>query len=123
LAHGNFLGKCGMILEDGKYVLNQRMGRIRLIDNDDAFFVHLIINNNQNYFKHRGQGSSQKHIYEKDFESFQIFLPNVMEQKRIADIILGVENQIDLLLAKLQKLKLQKQGMMQALLTGRIRLT
>jgi type I restriction enzyme S subunit len=30
IAHGNLLGLCDVIPEDDKYVLNQRMGRLRL---------------------------------------------------------------------------------------------
>jgi type I restriction enzyme S subunit len=45
-----------------------------------------------------------------------------MEQIRISKIFAEIDKLIVLAETKLQKLKLQKQGMMQALLTGKIRL-
>lgn len=122
LAHGKFLGKCGVIPESQKFVLNQRMGRIRVADSYNPYFVHLLINQNQSYFKDRGQGSSQKHIYKKDFASFEISVPSKHEQDWISTVAIDIENQIEIIDDKIQKLKLQKQGMMQALLTGKIRL-
>jgi type I restriction enzyme S subunit len=44
------------------------------------------------------------------------------EQVRIADILKSIDEEISLLDLKLEKQKLQKQGMMQKLLTGKIRL-
>jgi type I restriction enzyme, S subunit len=55
-------------------------------------------------------------------KSVKIPYPSPSEQKVIADTISVCVEEIEILLTKLQKLKLQKQGMMQALLTGKIRL-
>ncbi len=44
------------------------------------------------------------------------------EQVRIANIILNLEKEIEVLNIKLSKAKFLKQGMMQKLLTGEIRL-
>ena len=44
------------------------------------------------------------------------------EQIRIANVFSDMDKVINLLVTKLEKLKLQKQGIMQALLTGKIRL-
>jgi type I restriction enzyme S subunit len=47
---------------------------------------------------------------------------DLKEQRSIADILSTMDKDIDLQITKLNKLKQQKQGMMQALLTGKIRL-
>ena len=57
IAHGNLLGLCGVIPLDHKYVLNQRMGRLRVHSGYDPGFIRLKVNRNQNHFKMRGQGT------------------------------------------------------------------
>ena len=49
-------------------------------------------------------------------------MPCRKEQDRIVSILFELDAEINKQGKKLQKLKLQKQGMMQALLTGKIRL-
>ena len=49
-------------------------------------------------------------------------IPNIEEQQAIADILLGMDKEIELLESKLAKYRQVKQGMMQQLLTGKIRL-
>ncbi len=55
-------------------------------------------------------------------KSKNIALPPKEEQDFIANIIMDLENEVILLEKKLSKSKLLKQGMMQELLTGKIRL-
>jgi type I restriction enzyme S subunit len=62
-------------------------------------------------------------LSQEKVNKFLIPLPPLKEQQAIADALSGIDINISTLESKLQKLKLQKQGMMQALLTGRIRLT
>lgn len=57
----------------------------------------------------------------KDFLSFKIKLPNLAEQTKIAKILSSVDDEIDLLSQKLEQLNLQKRGIMQNLLSGKIR--
>jgi type I restriction enzyme S subunit len=47
---------------------------------------------------------------------------NIIEQTKIAKVFIDLSQNIVMLETKLMKLKYQKQGMMQALLTGKIRL-
>ncbi|MFP6303341.1 restriction endonuclease subunit S, partial [Helicobacter pylori] len=76
VAHGDFLGLCAVI-PSNDYVLNQRMGRLR-IRNDciNILFLRLYINANQKYFKMQGQGSSQLNLSKKAIEDFEIPLPS-----------------------------------------------
>jgi len=59
IAHALLLGLCDLIPQDNKYVLNQRMGRLRPIGNDDPKYIRIQINYHQNHFRTRGQGTSQ----------------------------------------------------------------
>ncbi|UYZ14758.1 restriction endonuclease subunit S [Brevibacillus sp. WF146] len=57
----------------------------------------------------------------KDFSTIQIPLPPLYEQQKIAEIILTSEKEIKVLEEELKALKQQKKGLMQLLLTGKVR--
>ena len=62
-------------------------------------------------------------ISKQQFEEFEILLPkNILEQQTIAQILADMDREIEQLEKKLAKYQQIKQGMMQELLTGRIRL-
>ncbi len=111
VAHGDFLGLCAVI-PSNDYVLNQRMGRLR-IRNDciNILFLRLYINANQKYFKMQGQGSSQLNLSKKAIEDFEILLPPLNEQSAIANILSG----LDRYLCALDALILKKEGVKKAL--------
>lgn len=68
-------------------------------------------------------GSTINHLYQKDFVGFEFLAPStIAEQRAIAQVLIDMDGEIKALTAKLNKAKLIKQGMMQELLTGRIRL-
>jgi type I restriction enzyme S subunit len=56
-----------------------------------------------------------------DFAKINIPLPSIEEQKAIARFFDDIDNELKLLESKLEQLKLQKKGLMQKLLTGKIR--
>lgn len=62
------------------------------------------------------------HITKEKMESTEVTMPIIAEQTRIATILSDMDNEITVLETKLTKAKKIKQGMMQNLLTGRIRL-
>ena len=57
-----------------------------------------------------------------DIEKLEFFLPSKNEQTHIATILSDMDNEITTLESKLAKAQQIKQGIMQNLLTGRIRL-
>jgi type I restriction enzyme S subunit len=67
-------------------------------------------------------GSSYPAINSKDVKSLKIPLPSFETQIRIAKILSDMDAEIDALEKNLAKYKMLKQGMMQNLLTGKIRL-
>lgn len=81
------------------------------------------------FLKHREKeimalrvGSGLPNIQRARLSTFEILLPSFAEQTAIAEALGAMDAEIDALEAKLSKARLVKQGMMQELLTGRVRL-
>jgi restriction endonuclease S subunit len=68
------------------------------------------------------KSSSHVNLILDDIRKFEIEFPKEEEQSRIARILSDMDNEIDELEKQLEKYKMIKQGMMQNLLTGKIRL-
>ena len=117
VAYGNFLG-LSAIIPNNNYVLNQRMAglRVRSNQNINIEYLRLFINNNQKYFKQKGQGSSQQNLSKPSVERFPIFLPNnPKEQQKIADCLSSIDDLITSQGQKIEALKTHKKGLMQQL--------
>lgn len=57
----------------------------------------------------------------KEFSQIQVPLPSLPEQRRIAEVLAACDHELDLLAGKRDALQRQKRGLMQQLLTGRVR--
>lgn len=68
------------------------------------------------------QGSTRYNLSKINLLKLELLIPSKEEQDFIAKVFLDIDDDLKYQDKKLQKLKLQKQGMMQALLTGKIRL-
>ncbi len=122
VAHGDFLGLCAVI-PSNDYVLNQRMGRLRIIRNDciNILFLRLYINANQKYFKMQGQGSSQLNLSKKAIEDFEILLPPLNEQIAIANILSALDKEIASLKNKKRQFENIKKALNHDLMSAKIR--
>ena len=70
-----------------------------------------------------GTSNSQKRITPKKFREYSLLVPSTkQEQDAIANTLSDMDSEIDALEQKLAKTRQLKQGMMQQLLTGKIRL-
>jgi len=67
-------------------------------------------------------GSTISHLYQKDFVSFSFLAPSKEQQTAIATVLSDMDAEITKLEEKRDKARMIKEGMMQELLTGRIRL-
>ena len=94
IAHGYLLGLSAVIPADDHYVLNQRMGLLRTRSEIDPNYLRSFINFNQSYFRERGQGTSQRHIYKRDFYDFDFSYPPLTEQKAIAKALSDIDELI-----------------------------
>ncbi len=90
-----------------------------LLNKEFAFF--LLKYNEPNIMALR-VGSGLPNIQRSNLAKYYIKYPDLKEQELISEFLMDLQNSFELLNDKLQKIKLQKQGMMQALLTGKIRL-
>lgn len=68
-----------------------------------------------------GQGHSVVHIYQKDLAKLQVTIPSFSEQTAIAEVLTAADREIELAKEKLERLRRQKRGLMQQLLTGKKR--
>jgi len=66
-------------------------------------------------------GSTLAHINVSDFMKFRIPKPSLLEQHQLADILTDFETKIDILHEKKSSYEQLKRGLMQQLLTGKIR--
>lgn len=123
VAHGNFLGLTDVIPEDNKYLINQRVAALKNVKDVLPFYLSKYINIKQNYFKTMGQGSSQQNLNKKDVLNFEVFYPPTLEeQQAIAQILSDMDAEIEALEKKKEKYEMLKKGLMEQLLTGKIRL-
>jgi type I restriction enzyme S subunit len=67
-------------------------------------------------------GSTISHLYQKDFVGFTFNAPQTTEQEAIATVLSDMDAELAALERRRDKTRGIKQGMMQQLLTGRVRL-
>lgn len=85
------------------------------------FMYYTLLSMQKSVLMFVGEGT-QKNLNARTVKGFDIYLPDFKEQVRVAEILSDIDRDIFIIETKLKKLKNQKQGMMQALLTGIIRL-
>lgn len=66
-------------------------------------------------------GSTRKSISTETLENLPILMPSKNEQRKIADVLLAIDNEVEILQKKVIAFNHQKQGLMQKLLTGEVR--
>lgn len=106
-------------LNSGVFVIRPKNG-----DFEPEFFYYLLMSSVfDKFLSQLSAGSTINHLYQKDFVTFKYSLPQeVSEQKMIAGTLRSMDDEISSLEIKLGKARQIKQGMMQDLLTGRVRL-
>jgi type I restriction enzyme S subunit len=70
----------------------------------------------------KGQGDAVVHISASALASVEVKIPRFKEQTAIATVLSDMDTELAALEARRDKTRALKQGMMQELLTGRIRL-
>ncbi|MEI6143219.1 MAG: restriction endonuclease subunit S [Mariniphaga sp.] len=69
-----------------------------------------------------GRAHGLLNVTPSDFFSLKVLIPNMAEQTAIAKVLQAADKELQLLKSKTEKLREQKKGMMQVLLTGKKRL-
>lgn len=122
IPNGKALAKCFLVPVGNKYALNQRICAIRTDEDVDNTFLALILNRNK-YYLSFDSGTGQTNLKKTDVLECPIPLPPTkQEQTDIATVLSDMSKEIEMLEQKLSKYKMLKQGLMQNLLTGKIRL-
>ncbi len=121
LPNGKALAKCFLVDKDNLYAVNQRVCIWRSKGADSIFLYYLL--NRHKYFLQLDDGVTQTHILNGDINRFELTITENLEtQKEIGVVLSDIDKELNTLDKKVVKLKSLKQGMMQALLTGKIRL-
>ncbi len=90
-----------------------------------AHFMFYVLESSvfKDFLQQLSAGSTINHLYQKDLVKFDLYVPPTMEEQEvIADILFDMDSDIHKLEEKLSKYQKIKQGMMEELLTGKVRL-
>jgi len=96
-----------------------------ILDSEKALpkYVYWLLNYKSERLRSIIQGTSINGLLREDLEIFPISLPQIEEQKQIADILSSVDDEIDKESERKKGLETLKKGLMQVLLTGKIRVS
>ena len=114
------IGKNAILRKDG--ACNQQINAIIPNKEHNADFIYYLIENNKQYLLGNAGITATNIISKKDFSALSFLVPPLPEQQAIAQILSDMDTEIEALEQKRDKYKAIKQGMMQELLTGKMRL-
>ena len=120
IPNGKALAKCFFIDEDNKYSLNQRICSLKAEVGIDSKFLFYLLNRNQ-YFLGFNNGVSQTNLRKDEVLECPLMIPSIEEQQKIASFLSGIDKEIKTLENELIAFQKQKKGLMQQLLTGKVR--
>ncbi|PZE24547.1 restriction endonuclease subunit S [Curtobacterium sp. MCBD17_028] len=110
----------------GPATLNSGVFVIRPVrDAYDSRFFYLMLRSRvfEDFLARLSAGSTISHLYQRDLVTLELELPPTLaEQRMVAGAMFEAENEIVVLRQRLTKARAIKRGMMQQLLTGRVRL-
>ncbi len=120
---GKIIGKTAYIDKNDEYVAGDHIFILKSKFGESRFF-HYLINSFEinNRVRKKVIGSAQLGISKNSIKEEILTFPDLNEQEAISDLIDSLESEINKIYKKTEKIKLIKQGMMQELLSGRIRL-
>ena len=118
--NGKALAKCFYIPVDDKYTLNQRICALTAKDGTDSKFLYYQMNRN-NYYLSFNNGVSQTNLKKEEVLECPLLMPDIEEQIQIVKVIDTATKELNQYEHKLETLQFQKKGLMQQLLTGKIR--
>ena len=114
------LSKCG-ILYLNSFCFGFRLNNFEILSPCFAVFYFRSDCFRKQIFK-LAQGSTRFNISKTEVLNLNIKIPNLDEQQKIAEVLTACDDEINLLNLKLENLKKQKQGLMQKLLSGKVRI-
>ena len=115
LATASCIKETGVILGGGILVIRLHPGY------DGLYFSYFVTQNKISVLK-LVKGSTVFHLYANDLATLEVCFPNFQEQIAITRVLSDMDAEIESLEQKRDRYTMLKQGMMQQLLTGRIRI-
>ena len=104
----------GVFVWDGpEALLNQHIFKVEPSEKVSDDFLYYLLDQNLDLLEMRVQGSTMKHIRKSTFEDTFVPLPSLPEQRRIADILSTVDEQIQQTGEIIKKTKKLKRGLIQ----------
>ncbi len=111
--------------KDVPSLLNQRVGKLNIVDgmNINIDFIYYVMSSKYfiNEIDKEIAGTDPPNISSGQLENIKIVCPSFSEQKQIANILSAIDNQIGEYDNEKVKLEELKKGLMQQLLTGKLR--
>ncbi|MFZ5943204.1 MAG: restriction endonuclease subunit S [Bacillota bacterium] len=106
-----------------EFMLNQRVGKFIIKEGIDRDYLFYVLHSDYylTTLYTRAGGTKQANLTSQQILQIKVAVPEIEEQKAIADILNVKDDIIEKEYAYLNKLKLLKQGLMQDLLTGKVR--
>ena len=110
------IGKCGIVKKE--YLpcnTNQALAIIRLKKNQNPYYILLIINSSKmkKYIYENISIGAQPNLNLEQIGNFEIPIPPIEEQNKIANLFTSLDKKIELETKKLQDLKTYKKGLLQ----------
>lgn len=117
------IGKCAVVTFEGEMYAGGDIIAFRP-SGDDPVFLSYLLNAPavQKQKARKGQGDAVVHISAKALGDLDLLLPSEEEQSAISAVLEDMDAEIQALDTRLEKARAVKEGMMQNLLTGRVRL-
>jgi type I restriction enzyme S subunit len=91
--------------------------------NSDFYTFFLCSSHSQKQIHSQGSGGAQEVFNTKLAQKLNVVVPSISEQAKIAEILSSVDEKLEVLLEKKTRYQELKQGLMQQLLMGKIRVT
>lgn len=118
---GSTIGKTG--LATCELTSNQQINAVFPNERDDFEFTYYALTHHSKRIKNKASEQAVPLINKTEFGQFEYMQPNELEeQTAIATILSDMDAEIQVLQQRLEKTRDIKQGMMQQLLTGKVRL-
>lgn len=114
------IGECAITTKN--ISTNQGFKNFICFDNTNNEFLYYNLSNSKNRLVQLCSGSTFLEISTTQTRNFEIAVPSIQEQTAIATILSDLDTEIQALQQRLDKTRDIKQGMMQQLLTGKVRL-
>ncbi|MEC5231985.1 restriction endonuclease subunit S [Bacillus licheniformis] len=122
---GASFGKAAIVEFDWEFSIYVSLTLIRMKKGYNNYFYSYLLNSDRYVYNARKtvfQGGGVQNLNVKEVEKFEMVVPPLREQEKIAEILSTWDKAIELKEKLIEQKKQQKKGLMQKLLTGKVRL-